>query len=128
LSNFILVDGLVNIMNKNQTEKKMSLADVVEIPSSGRKWWMSDKLFDAIKFGELPPNSYGETNFSIRITDLKLEVCYRRPDFITVSGNRGYIGLSRQDGGWHIGTPASALSQPLVDSMEALRRQLQSHH
>jgi len=113
-------------IKKNKSAWAINQEDVVEIPSSGRKWWMSDKLFDIIKFDEKSPNSYREIYFSIRIADLELRVCYRRPDFITVSGNRGYIGLSQQKGGWHIGTPASALSQPLVDSMQALREQLQS--
>jgi len=94
--------------------------DCVELTSSGRKWAISNRLMRRLSANFTEKNRFGEQYFDLQLPGLTLRVCYRRPDFITVEGDRGYIGLSRHRHEWHIGTPAFAMSRPLIAAMKRL--------
>lgn len=102
-------------------ERRKKADDIVGLPSTGKKWWISDELMKEIECDHEPANCYREFYYSIKIGSLTLRVCYRNEASIRVFGIGGYIGLSHHDDGWHIGTPAHALSQPLIDAMDAWR-------
>ena len=96
-------------------------SNIIEIPSSGRKWRISNKLMESLKANVEEPNRFGETYFDLCLPGMVVRVCYRRDDFITAEGDDGYIGLSRHSDGWHIGTPNFAMSTKLIDAMKKLK-------
>ncbi|RLD17473.1 MAG: hypothetical protein DRI69_12175, partial [Bacteroidetes bacterium] len=104
-----------------QSIHDLDVYDAAELPSSGRKWLISSRLMSVLLSNAEPKNRFGETYFNLGLPGLDLTVRCHREDFITVEGVGGYIGLSKHEYGWHLGTPNVALSEPLITAVERMR-------
>jgi len=116
------MNTMETIADNKTTFKDLEMSErIIRIPSRGMKWWISNEVFESLKCNEEQPNKYGERYYDLLLPGLTLCVCYRNESFITIDSVSGYIGLSKHDDGWHLGTPVHALSQPLIDAMTRLR-------
>jgi len=89
---------------------------IQECISTGRKWAISTEQFEQLS------EYMGQGYYVIHLPSLDIHA-NRIGDtaHYVCQGVGGYIGLSHgHSDGWHIGTPAFALSLPLIRAMEKL--------
>lgn len=107
---------------------KMKCKKIRKLPSkNGQKWAMPLEIIEKIAiFHTDEMNSYQDCSGTLTLPGLELHFLVRNMklddmSFITVDGIAGYIGLSANHlDGWHIGTPNSAISKPLIEAMQLL--------